>query len=153
MPFDAIAPLGFAPAEETIALYRERRERAIEAVAGTLSWRRRLDLCIFKLGGLFTTRACFLGWLAEIGHDGWHWEGPEPLRGGDNPFQDAEDYFGIDNATRMFSPHWLGPALGEPLRPTTIHDVADALRRARVVIPGRHRDPAWKWTGQPAGAG
>lgn len=136
MPLDATGfaqPTGVAADPET--LYRARREDAIAAVAGALSWRRRLDLRVFKARGLLlTTRACFLGWLAELGHDGWHWDGAMPrhfsahavaYRGGLS-FLEAADYFGL-RSTEMFSG---GGGKG------SFAAVADALRRAPVVVRG-----------------
>lgn len=149
MPFDTLPqnPLvaDFDPAE----LFRQRREAAIAAVlARAPDETGTFDFLDFECG----TAACFLGWMARLGHDGWErrergsriptWGRATTglsAWGADRTFLHAAEYFGLsfDGAAAVFGGEGSTGLYGKSRCNVSARDVADKLRAMPVVLPDR----------------
>ncbi len=138
MPFDA----GLDTEKSSIDLYRQRRDVAADI------WRsvpkENFMMSIWHCG----TRACALGWLGILRHDGWQISGTFPLwldqsegAGRYAPIIGAARYFGIsvlqaENLFTIISGDNLNKeAIGESLLalPYTIHKSEDQIPLPLVV--------------------
>lgn len=155
MPFDALSRPGLEPATDAEALFRRRRAEAAAAVL-LAAPPERFDLDTYGEKRPCGTVACFIGWMAEIGHDGWGWArsrtggplvGCPALKWGGDPVPSspsavpchaAADYFGLDHkrVREVFGNGAEAQAhYGKPPRDVTAAEVAAALLASPVVPP------------------